>query len=79
MLRPSDFVRPSDVLDPDQNSAPTDRVDYDGASDGRMRGSVWAVVAVVGMAALAVLQPHARNFSPTAPHSSTPVAAVYPH
>jgi len=76
MLRPSDFVRPSDVLDPDQ---PTDTVDYDGASGGRMRGSVWALVCVVGMLTLAVLQPHARNFSPADGHSAAPVAAMLHH
>jgi hypothetical protein len=78
MLRTSDFVRPSDVLDPDQEASPTDKVDYE--SSGRsMGGSVLAMVCVLGMLALAVLQPHARNFSPTSGHSATPAAAVYPH
>ncbi len=78
MLRTSDFVRPSDVLDPDQDPAPTDQVDFDGA-DSRMRGSVVAVICVLGMLALAVLQPHARNFPPADGHSAAPVAAMYPH
>ena len=78
MLRPSDFVRPSDVLDPDQQPAPTDMVDYDSAR-GRMRNSIWAVVCVLGMMALAVLQPHARNFVPAGVHSTAPVSATYPH
>jgi hypothetical protein len=78
MLRPSDFVRPSDVLDPDRRSGPTETVDYDRARI-RIRGSIWAVVCVLGMMALAVLQPHARNFVPAGVHSVAPVAAMYPH
>jgi hypothetical protein len=78
MARTSDFLRKDDVLDPDQRPAPGDEVDYDG-TDGRMRSSVWAVVAIIGMVTLAVLQPHARNFSPADGHSAAPVAAVYPH
>ena len=78
MLRPSDFVRPSDVVDPDQDPARAGEVDYDDAG-GRMRGSIMAVVCVLGMLALAVLQPHARNFVPANGHSAAPVAALYPH
>jgi len=78
MLRTSDFVRPNDVLDPDQDPARTDEVDFDEAGDG-LRSSVVAVVCVLGMLALAVLQPHARNFVPTDGHSAAPVTTVYPH
>jgi hypothetical protein len=78
MLRRSDFVRPSDVLDPDQEARSSDKVDYD-RSGSNLRGSVLAMVCVAGMLALAVLQPHARNFSPTGAHTAPPAVTVYPH
>jgi hypothetical protein len=78
MARRSEFVREDDVLDPDQQPKPGDKVDYDGTG-GWLRGSMVTVVCVVGVLTLAALQPHARNHSPAGGPSAAPVTATYPH
>ena len=79
MTRASDFVDPVDVLDPDGQPAPSDKVDYDGEGSTR-RTKVMTLVCVVGVLTLAALLPHARHFSPTGDHPSKRVSILaYPH
>ena len=79
MTRPSDFVDPVDVLDPDAQPAPSDKVDYDGEGYTR-RTTVVTLVCVVGALILAALQPHARRLTAPATIPSKPVSILaYPH
>lgn len=76
MARTSDFVRPADVLDPERHPDPTEKVDYDGTGNRTRRRSAVTLVCVVGVLALAALQPHARNFPPAGGHSRTPAVSA---
>lgn len=71
MDRTSDFVRPADVLDPDRQPLPGDKVDFDGSA-GTRRGTAVTLVCVVAVLTLAALQPHARNFHPGDSHATAP-------
>ncbi len=66
MDRTSDFVRLDDVLDPEQTSVRADEV-YCARSASRHSSLFVVLVCFAGLASLAVFQPHARNFSVSAP------------
>jgi hypothetical protein len=66
MDRTSDFVRLDDVLDPDRTTVRPSELCYAG-SGNRHAGAVVTLVCFAGLAALAVFQPHARNFTVSAP------------
>jgi hypothetical protein len=79
MTRTSDFVDPVDVVDPDTQPAPSDKVDYDGAGHTK-RSTVVTLVCIVGVLTLAALQPHAKHFNPSGDHPPKPVSVLaYPH
>ncbi len=77
MDRTSDFVRPADVLDPDRQPRPGDKVDFDGTA-GTRRGLAVTLICVVAVLTLAALQPHARHFYPSDSRATapSPVAAA---
>lgn len=66
MRRTSDFVRPSDVIDPDDRTMRAGEVDYSG-TEGQKRRTAVVLICIAGLISLAALLPQTRHVQEPGP------------